>query len=144
LTLNHLLCPSAFAVGLQGARFVRESEGRLELRSDGGLHRRHNGVVRPDAETAGESLRHHGQIRRPRVADGMLHRRTPVYSINLNQSIKIYFPSNRNITVYYCVYTLARKRLPEKHTLIKLAAQTNKRTQHEYRQEGGRDRGNKQ
>ena len=34
---------------------------------------------------------------------------------------------------------LALKRLPEKHTLIKLAAQTNKRTQN--KQEGGRDRG---
>jgi len=34
---------------------------------------------------------------------------------------------------------LALKRLPEKHTLIKLAAQTNKRTQ--YKQEGGKDRG---
>jgi len=34
---------------------------------------------------------------------------------------------------------LALKRLPEKHTLIKLAAQTNKRTQN--KQEGGKDRG---
>ena len=34
---------------------------------------------------------------------------------------------------------LALKRLPEKHTLVKLAAQTNKRTQN--KQEGGKDRG---
>jgi len=33
---------------------------------------------------------------------------------------------------------LALKRLPDKHTLIKLAAQTNKRTQN--KREGGKDR----
>ena len=49
--------------------------------------------------------------------------------MDINQSIKIYFMSNRNITVYTLQCMLALKRLPEKHTLIKLAAQINKRTQ---------------
>ena len=53
---------------------------------------------------------------------------------SINQSIKIYFLSNRNITVY-TVYASAQKAA----RLIKLAAQTNKRTQNQ--QEGGKDRG---
>ena len=39
---------------------------------------------------------------------------------SINQSIKIYFLGSRNITAYYSM--LAFRRLPEKHTLIKLVA----------------------
>jgi len=58
----------------------------------------------------------------------------------INQSIKIYFLSNRNITVY-TVYASAQKAATEKHTLINLAAQTNKRTQILIQTGRGKDRG---
>ena len=39
--------------------------------------------------------------------------------VSINQSIKIYFLSNRNITVCQCIQCmLALKRMPEKHTLM--------------------------
>ena len=63
---------------LQAVRFVRESEGRFELRGDGRFHRRLDGDVRFGGETAGQSLRHYDQVRRATVADELFHRRKSV------------------------------------------------------------------
>jgi len=58
----------------QNERFLREPEGRLEQRGDGGLQRRRNGDVRPQPEHAA-ALPDHGQGGRTRVHDGMFGRR---------------------------------------------------------------------
>jgi len=59
---------------MQNERFVRESEGRLEQRGNGGLQRRCDRDVRPQHESD-EPLPDHGQGGRTRVHDGMLSRR---------------------------------------------------------------------